>query len=418
MGNRFVMIKIHVNSEINPLQAVVLHTPGPELEQMTPDSAEELLYDDILNLNAAREQHMQLSGVLNKVATVLQVKDLLVDILQKEESKQSLIRSLCTNLQEPELIGELLDIRPETLADQLILGTPLKRNTLDHFLSKRFFALPPLPNLFFTRDSAMVINDRVFIGNMASRIRAAEAIIMSHIFRYHHNLLCEDFLVDATQDSIPSVTFEGGDILILRRDTVLIGMSERTSSQGIDYLIDEFKRGGNVKHIIVVLLPKKRATIHLDMIFTRIDHDKAVVYPPLILDKEGVDAVHVNITHPEHPKIRRVSYLLDALKEVDIKLEPVFCGGSVLLHQKREQWQAGANFFTIAPGRIIGYGINTHTFEELAQAGIPRVEAEEVLNGKIDLQTMEKYAVAMSGNELTRGGGGCRCMTMPILRDG
>ena len=213
------------------------------------------------------------------------------------------------------------------------------------------------------------------------------------------------------------ITFEGGDILILREDTVVIGMSERTSVPGIDYLIEQFKKRRTIKHIFVVILPKIRATIHLDMIFTMIDFDKAVVFPPLILAKDGVDVIHINIRNPSRPKLERYPYLLKALRKVDINLEPVLCGGENELYQRREQWQSGANFFTMAPGKIIGYGMNTFTYDELTKAGIPRIEAADVLSGKTDLTKLDKYAVAISGNELTRGGGGCRCMTMPVLRE-
>jgi len=148
-----------------------------------------------------------------------------------------------------------------------------------------------------------------------------------------------------------------------------------------------------------------------------IDHDKAVVFPPLILEKNAVDVIHMNISSPKNPKLERFPYLLEALRTVNIKLEPIKCGGNNELYQKREQWQSGANFFTMGPGKIIGYGMNFHTFDELNKAGIPRVESEDVINGQIDLNKMEKYAVAIRGNELNRGGGGCRCMTMPILRE-
>ncbi len=410
-------MQIHVSSEINTLKTVIVHTPGQELELMTPEAADELLYDDILNVDAAREQHQQFTGVLAKTAQVLQVKDLLQSILQNADTKRELVRHLCRRLNAPEVEEALLETEATELTERLITGTPLKRDTLERFLSPRQFALPPLPNLFFTRDSAMVLNQRVFIGNMANKIRMAEAIIMSHIFRYHPGIVCHDFLADATKTDLPEATFEGGDILILREDTVVIGMSERTSPRGIDYLIEEFKNKKKIKHIFVVILPKIRATIHLDMIFTMIDHDKAVVYPPLILAKNGVDVIHVNISKPTRPKFRQQPYLLEALKRVDIKLEPVLCGGESVLHQKREQWQSGANFFTIGPGKIIGYGINMHTYDELEKAGIKRIEAEDVLHNKVDLNTLDKYAIALPGNELTRGGGGCRCMTMPILRE-
>ena len=176
------MKSIHVSSEIAPLRTVIVHTPGSELNQMTPETAMEVLYDDILNLEAAQEQHKQLVGVLQSVSRPLQVKDLLTDILHNETDKKELIHDFCTRLDAPEVERMLLDMEPAALAEQLISGTKITRDTLERFLSPRQFALPPLPNLFFTRDSAMVINKRIFIGNMASKIRLAEAILMSHIF--------------------------------------------------------------------------------------------------------------------------------------------------------------------------------------------------------------------------------------------
>ena len=411
------MTSLKVSSEINPLKKVIIHTPGKELELMTPDTAEELLYDDILNLEAAREQHHQMSGVLAKIAEPLEVKDLLRDVLQNEFHRKALVNDLCIQLDAATMAGLLLELNAEELSDRLITGTRLQRNTLEKYLSPRRYALPPLPNLFFTRDSSMVINNQVFIGNMANSIRIAEAIIMSHIFRAHSDLCCEDFLVDATKENLPHATFEGGDILILREDTLLIGMSERTSAPGIDYMIEQFKKGKKIQHVFVVMLPKIRATIHLDMVFTMIDHDKAVVYPPIVLGKDSADVIHINLSDPVHVRFERYPYLLKALQTVGINLEPVLCGGREELHQKREQWQSGANFFTIGPGKIIGYGMNVYTYEELEKAGLPRIEAKDVIKGKLDLNKMEKYAVAISGNELTRGGGGCRCMTMPILRE-
>jgi arginine deiminase len=411
------MSNIKVSSEISPLKKVIVHTPGDELEQMTPETAVELLYDDILNKKMAKEQHRQLKSVLSAVAQPLEVKDLLEEILKEPKIKRCLIEEMCKHLSACEVKNQLLEMPPAPLAAQLIAGTPLKINTLEKFLSHRHFSLPPLPNLFFTRDSSMVVNDRVLIGNMANKIRIAEALIMSHIFRYHPDLQCEDFIVDATKENMPNATFEGGDLLVLQEDTLLIGMSERTSANGIDYLLEEFKNSKNIKHIFVVILPKIRATIHLDMVFTMIDHDKAVVYPPLILSKGAVDVIHINIVNPDKPKFKRLPYLLEALRRVNIHLEPVNCGGENELYQKREQWQSGANYFTMGPGKIIGYGMNENTFKALTAAGIPRIEANDVINGKVDLNRLNKYAVAISGGELTRGGGGCRCMTMPILRD-
>jgi len=408
---------VRVGSEIGKLKKVIIHTPGIELEQMTPEAAMELLYDDILHLPSAIEQHKQLSGVLENVSQPIQVLGALQDILRDEKIKSELLKSLCSQLHAESAENYLMDMDADRLARQLINGTMLYPSTLTQYLSHRRFSLPPLPNLLYTRDSAMVINEQVFIGNMANRIRISEAILMSYIFHYHPELCCEHFLMDASQDQLPAATFEGGDLLILRPDTMLIGMSERTNTQGIDYLLEQFKRAGTVKHIFVVILPKIRATIHLDMVFTMIDFDKAVVYPPLILAKNAVDVIQIDISSDRLPSFHHHDYLLKALEKVDIKLEPVFCGGNDKMHQEREQWQSGANFFTIAPGKVMGYGMNALTFEALSRAGLPRLEAEDIIDGRIDLEDFDSYAIAISGTELTRGGGGCRCMTMPVLRE-
>jgi len=410
--------KIRVNSEINTLKKVIIHTPGRELELMTPDTAEEVLYDDILNLENAREQHAQLSGVLQKVSQPLEVNDLLIDILRDSKVHDEMIKTICLKLNSPEQIDKLINLDPETLTNQLVTGTLIKRDNLQRFLSPNRYSIPPLPNLFFTRDAAMVINEHAILSSMATDIRNDETIIMRYIFRHHPELNCEDkYMLDSSNLNKQGATFEGGDILILREDTLAIGMSQRTSTKGIDYLVDHFKKEGHVKNIFVVLLPSHRAWIHLDMVFTMIDTDKAVIFPDLINERNAVDVIHINISNPDNPLFKRHDYLLEALSTVDINLEPIYCGGQDPLNQKREQWQSGANFLTIAPGKIIGYGMNYNTFNELEKAGIARVEATDVLSGKTDLAEMDKYAIAMKGSELTRGGGGCRCMTMPVLRE-
>lgn len=412
------MSKIYVNSEIAPLKKVIIHTPGHELELMTPMTAEEVLYDDILNLENAQSQHLQLAAVLRKTSQPFEVIDLLIDVLKNENVKTELVREISTKLNVLHHQDELLKLGSEKLAHQLICGTKTRRDSLQRFLSKNQYAIPPLPNLFFTRDAAMVVNGHALIGNMATQVRTTETILMRYLFRYHPQLECsEEDTVDMSHLNTNHATFEGGDVLILREDTVLIGMGERTNPSGIDLLIEHFKHTGKIKNIFVVLLPKHRAWIHLDMVFTMIDYDKAVVFSDLINSSHAVDVIHIDIQQPDNPKFKRHDYLLNALKKVNIKLEPIYCGGHDPLFQQREQWQSGANFFTIAPGKIIGYGMNFHTYEELAKAGIPRVEADDVISGKVDINKLDKYAVAMKGNELTRGGGGCRCMTMPILRE-
>lgn len=411
------MGKVSVSSEIKQLKKVIIHTPGHELELMTPDTAEEVLYDDILNLKAARFQHAQLKNILSKVSQPLEVKDLLEDILHDEKVHSEMVNTICSNLEAPEHINDLMELEPKILAERLITGTLIKRDTLTRFLSKNRYSIPPLPNLFFTRDAAMVINNNAVISNMATDVRYPESIIMRYLFRYHPELNTNSNLLDFSSPSDTIATFEGGDILLLREDTLAIGMSARTTTAGIDNLINYFKKEKKIKNIFVVLLPKQRAWIHLDMLFTMIDNDKAIVFPDLINERNAVDIVQVNISDPHKPKFSIHDYLLEALETVDIKLEPIYCGGLDPLYQKREQWQSGANFLTLAPGKIIGYSMNYNTFDELAKAGIARIEATDVIEDKVDLKKLDKYAIAIPGEELSRGGGGCRCMTMPVLRE-
>jgi arginine deiminase len=409
---------INVSSEVGQLKKVVLHKPGHEVEVVTPANAEELLYNDIIDLKDAVEQHDELSGVLSKVCTTYEVKKLLSDILEKKSIKTELIDNLVNLSNCPEVKEELIDLPTDILSQKLLSGTHKKINTLTKYLSKDEYALPPIPNLFFTRDSTMVVNNKIVIGSMANKVRIAESVIMKHIYAYHPEMTNEGFLFDATQQEYPELfTIEGGDLHILREDTIAIGMSERTSPYAIDYIAKQLNKYSKVKNIFVVILPKHKAYIHLDMVFSMIDKDKCVVYPPLILGKERHEVIYMKYNDDDEiDYIKPVNNLLDGLKSVGLLLEPILCGGQKRKDQDREQWQSGANFFAIGPGKIIGYERNEETLTELEKAGIPIVRSKDVLENRVELNKMDKYAVTINSSELTRGGGGCRCMTQPILR--
>ncbi|MBR9977005.1 MAG: arginine deiminase, partial [Bacteroidetes bacterium] len=264
------MSKICINSEIGRLRKVILHQPGAEIERMTPSNASEVLYDDILHLPRALQEHNQLEFVLNQVSHTYELVTLLREILAIPPARQELVTTFCVAAGYPELAGELLDLSNADLSFRLIHGTVKRSDTLERYLSSGLYSLPPLPNFFFMRDAAMCVHGNVLTGSMANRVREAEAIIMLNIFKHHPEFRAEGFYFDGTLQDSTELTVEGGDVLILREDVICIGNSERTSIRGIDTLIRSFGAGGRVRHIIVVEMPRARATIHLDMIFTMI----------------------------------------------------------------------------------------------------------------------------------------------------
>ena len=413
-------MKIDVCSEIGKLEGVVVHTPGQEVEEMTPENAERALYSDILNLSVAGREYAQLKGVLNKITRTFEVRDLLTDILEDEQIKSSLIQEICRNENAMRILPDLFELKAGEVARQLIQGVPLKRDNLTSYLSDERFSLRPLHNFLFTRDASMGFYDRVLIGKMASRVRDREAIIMDAIFS-HHPLMDTKTINPSSSDNpllSDKITIEGGDFQVAREDVLVIGTGIRTSTQGIDFVIEELKsRPGKSYHLLVQELPSTpESFIHLDMVFTFLDTDTCMIYEPLILGTSRYHTIHIRIENGEVVSIREVKNLLSALKKLGVDLKPVTCGGSKdAWIQEREQWHSGANFFAFAPGQVIGYERNVHTIEEMDKNGFEIIRAEDLLNGAASIPD-GKCAITIAGSELARGGGGARCMTMPFRR--
>ena len=412
-------IKINVSSEIGRLDAVLLHPPGAEVENMTPRNVQRALYSDILNLSIAREEYRQLQGVLSKVADVYIMDDLLAKVLDNIESRTGLLQRICVSEDATDYYGLLLDMPSRTLAKVLIEGLPARINTLTAFLKNEYYALYPLYNFYFTRDAAVTIGGSALVCRMANKVRMRESYIMDAICRSSGVFDCK--VVDANdfQPQNSPIMMEGGDIIVAREDILLLGNGCRTSSQGIDFMIERFRREHDKGryHVIVQQLPSEpESFIHLDMVFTFLDRDKCMIFEPLILGDNQYQTVHITISDGKVSKITSAPDILTVLRRLGMDLEPVVCGGPDEWDQEREQWHSGANCFAFAPGKVITYARNIHTLEELDRAGFNVVSADDVISGKVHVDGDGRYAVTVAGSELPRGGGGARCMTMPLSR--
>ncbi len=418
------MTNLTIFSEIGRLRAVVVHCPGPEVEYMTPNLMHQLLFDDILFRKEARQEHLVFSKVLRKVADeVMDVQELLAEALISEKARRHFIKRFVVlhGLSHKER-DRLQDLDPATLAHDAVTGW---YESLEGGANYRFH-FPPVPNLLFMRDPASVIGHGVSINNMATSARKPEPFLLDTIFRFHPR-----YHIDSEEkiwfDTIPSHlegypearhTMEGGDILVLSEDTLAVGVSIRTSQSAVTLLAERLRNHDHFKTLFAVLMPEERAVMHLDTIFTRIDREHCLIFPPLLTpgDPHALPALKMDLT--SHTlQISLKDNFLDALHEHGIHLEPVFCGGKELIHQEREQWTDGANAFCLAPGVILGYSRNVYTAEELSKIGYNVIDAEEVLARDPDLLDGKRYFILIRGNELSRARGGPRCMTMPLKRE-
>lgn len=409
---------VNITSEIGKLEGVILHTPGGEVENMTPERAKSALYSDILNLDVALKEYEQFKGVLNKVTKTFEVSDLLKDILSDDAVK---IRLLNEIFKEEKLTGRdeyIRSLPSDILAKQLIEGVLMIKDNLTRFLSDERYSLPPLHNFFFTRDAAMVIHDQVLIGEMANKVRNRESLIMKAIFKNHPDLKTETIAPLDCMDCMDAVSIEGGDVLVASENILLIGIGTRTTSQGVDYILNRLKERKVSRHIIIQELPHApESFIHLDMTFTFLDTDHCMVYEPLILKPNRYQTVHLCVENGEVTSIQNETNIIESLKKLGMDIKPILCGGK---HdqwiQEREQWHSGANFFAFAPGKVIGYERNVYTMEEMNKNGFEIIKAVDVIQGRANPFDYKKCVVTIEGSELARGGGGARCMTLPVRR--
>ncbi len=419
---------VRVTSEIGLLRKVLVHEPGPEVDRMVPPMMEDLLFDDILFGDRAREEHRRFRRLLQLLGVeVLEASDLLVQALASEEA-----RAWLWAMMTPELSQELRAAGPPASADELAaiaVGGVIAAEAPRGIEVEDLFQLAPLPNFCFQRDPQVVLGDGVVFAAMATAARWREAVLARCVFRFHPDLAGAPVILDPLHEAASSghllgphrPRLEGGDVLVLSPEIVAVGVSERTNQVAVEMLAAALARlADSPRWLEVVQVPARRAYMHLDTVFTPLDRDAALVFEPVITGAgpQRAETYEIDLGSGDLTPRHRGA-LLPALAARDLELESLVCGGTDPVAQQREQWTDGANAFALAPGVVVLYDRNVATADELARAGFRIVTAEDVLLGseEIDLDDGARICVLIDSHEISRARGGPHCLTHPLERD-
>lgn len=394
---------INVYSEIGNLKKVLLHRPGEEIENLTPECLQRLLFDDIPFLKVARAEHDNFAKVLRENgAEVVYLEDLAADAVKEEDVKEKFLNEVFDEcgINDGSIIRELksyLKSLPEkAMINKIMAGIRKKDIGIKEEPDEYPFLTDPMPNLYFTRDPFASIGSGITLNSMRTTTRRRETLFGKYIFKYHPEF---------KKDKIPmwynrceKYSLEGGDELVLSKNVLAIGHSERSDSESILKVARNIFEGGETFKVILMFeIPKSRAFMHLDTVFTMIDYDKFTAHRAI----EGVLKVRA-ITYDSKTKELIVKEEEDSLDKIlsrylnkDVTL--IRCGGGDPIISAREQWNDGSNTLAVAPGKVITYERNYVTNEILDKYNID--------------------VITIPSSELSRGRGGPRCMSMPLLRE-